>query len=150
METLARVSGDKLVVIVTHNYEQAAPYVTRKITMHDGKIIEDKKIRGNVEVSADDYLSSPAPASAYDPGADYYTDEEEDGGLAVSEVLCYDELTQCYTTRSLIDLSTLKEIRFSCVDRAVTRNADGAILGFDEWQTFVIAHCTANLNNVNV
>ena len=62
-------------------------------------------------------------------------DEEEDGGLAVSEVLCYDELTQGYTTRSLIDLSTLKEIRFSCVDRAVTRNADGAILGFDEWQT---------------
>ena len=85
METLARVSGDKLVVIVTHNYEQAAPYVTRKITMHDGKIIEDKKIRGNVEVSADDYLSSPAPASAYDPGADYYTDDEEDGGYRGSQ-----------------------------------------------------------------
>ena len=85
METLARVSGDKLVVIVTHNYEQAEPYVTRKITMHDGKIIEDKKIGGNVEVSADDYLSSPAPASAYDPGADYYTDDEEDGGYRGSQ-----------------------------------------------------------------
>ena len=46
-----------------------------------------------------------------------------------------DELTQCYTTRSLVDLSALKEIRISCVDRAVTRNADGAIMGFDEWQT---------------
>ena len=44
METLSKVSADKLVVIVTHNYEQAEPYVTRKITMHDGKIIEDKKI----------------------------------------------------------------------------------------------------------
>lgn len=44
METLARVSRDKLVVIVTHNYEQAEPYVTRKLTMHDGKIIEDKRI----------------------------------------------------------------------------------------------------------
>ena len=44
METLSKVSGDKLVVIVTHNYEQAEPYVTRKLTMHDGKIIEDKKI----------------------------------------------------------------------------------------------------------
>ena len=44
METLARVSEDKLVVIVTHNYEQAEPYVTRKLTMHDGKIIEDKTV----------------------------------------------------------------------------------------------------------
>lgn len=45
METLAKVSRDKLVVIVTHNYEQAEPYVTRKLTMHDGSIIEDKKIK---------------------------------------------------------------------------------------------------------
>ncbi len=44
METLGKVSADKLVVIVTHNYEQAEPYVTRKLTMHDGKIIEDKMI----------------------------------------------------------------------------------------------------------
>ena len=44
METLSKVSADKLVVIVTHNYDQAEPYVTRKLTMHDGKIIEDKKI----------------------------------------------------------------------------------------------------------
>ncbi len=45
METLHRIAKDKLVVIVTHNYEQAEPYVTRKITMHDGRIIEDKNIR---------------------------------------------------------------------------------------------------------
>lgn len=42
METLSRVSADKLVVVVTHNYDQAEPYVTRKLTMHDGRIIEDK------------------------------------------------------------------------------------------------------------
>lgn len=44
METLGKISKDKLVVIVTHNYEQVEPYVTRKITMHDGRIIEDKKV----------------------------------------------------------------------------------------------------------
>ena len=44
METLAKVSKDKLVVIVTHNYEQAEPYATRKLTMHDGSIIEDRRI----------------------------------------------------------------------------------------------------------
>ena len=47
METLSRVSHDKLVIVVTHNYEQAEPYVTRKLTMHDGRIIEDKKISRN-------------------------------------------------------------------------------------------------------
>lgn len=50
METLANVAKDKLVVIVTHNYEQAEPYATRKLTMHDGHIIEDKRIkRGNAD-----------------------------------------------------------------------------------------------------
>ncbi|MBQ0018454.1 MAG: ABC transporter ATP-binding protein [Clostridiales bacterium] len=63
METLARVSQDRLVVIVTHNYEQAEPYVTRKLTMHDGKIIEDRRIPRNTKAS--------------DPG--------QDSGNAVSE-----------------------------------------------------------------
>jgi ABC-type multidrug transport system ATPase subunit len=56
METLAKVSEDKLVVVVTHNYEQAEPYVTRKLTMHDGKIIEDKKFPSR-RMSEDDYLA---------------------------------------------------------------------------------------------
>ena len=57
METLAKVSIDKLVVIVTHNYEQAEPYVTRKLTMHDGKIIEDKTIAPPRLSSAEDYIA---------------------------------------------------------------------------------------------
>ena len=42
LKTLKAVSKDKLVVIVTHNYEYVEKYATRKITMSDGKIIEDK------------------------------------------------------------------------------------------------------------
>ena len=45
LETLHNISKEKLVVIVTHNYEQVEKYVTRKITVHDGKIIEDKEVR---------------------------------------------------------------------------------------------------------
>ena len=63
METLAKVSRDKLVVIVTHNYEQAEPYVTRKLTMHDGKIIEDKRIAPARMNSEEDYLNE---VGAYD------------------------------------------------------------------------------------
>lgn len=46
VELLHELSKDKLIVIVTHNYEQVEQYVTRKITMHDGKVVEDKQIRG--------------------------------------------------------------------------------------------------------
>ena len=45
MKLLSELSKDKLVIVVTHNYEQVAPYVTRKITMHDGKILEDVKLK---------------------------------------------------------------------------------------------------------
>ena len=57
METLSKVSRDKLVVIVTHNYDQAEPYVTRKLTMHDGKIIEDKKIALTDAASYEEYVT---------------------------------------------------------------------------------------------
>lgn len=42
---LEKISKDKLVVIVTHNYEQIENLVTRVIKMHDGKVVEDKKIK---------------------------------------------------------------------------------------------------------
>ena len=45
MKLLYEISKEKLVVIVTHNYEQVEKYATRKITMHDGKIILDKKLK---------------------------------------------------------------------------------------------------------
>lgn len=51
-KTLSEISKDKLVIIVTHNYEQVADYVTRKITMHDGRVAEDVKIK-NTEVQSD-------------------------------------------------------------------------------------------------
>ena len=45
IKLLKEISEDKLVIIVTHNYEQVSEYVTRKITMHDGKVLEDKSIK---------------------------------------------------------------------------------------------------------
>ena len=44
MKLLHEVSKDKLVVLVTHNKEEAKEYATRIISMHDGRIIEDKVI----------------------------------------------------------------------------------------------------------
>ncbi len=45
MKLLSEISKERLVVIVTHNYEQVEEYATRKITMSDGKIIEDKVLK---------------------------------------------------------------------------------------------------------
>ena len=42
LELLSEIAKDKLVIVVTHNYDQIEKYVTRKITMHDGRITEDK------------------------------------------------------------------------------------------------------------
>ncbi len=57
MKLLYEISKDKLVVIVTHNYEQVEEYATRKITMHDGKIIMDKKLKkdSNVDIKPSEY-----------------------------------------------------------------------------------------------
>lgn len=41
MELLSELSKDKLVITVTHNFEEAAPYVTRKIRLHDGEVVSD-------------------------------------------------------------------------------------------------------------
>lgn len=48
IKLLSEIAKDKLVIIVTHNYEQVAEYVTRNIKMHDGKILEDRIIRNDV------------------------------------------------------------------------------------------------------
>lgn len=58
VETLGKISRDKLVIVVTHNYEQVEPYVTRKITMHDGRIIEDKHLVPERTMDADDLYDS--------------------------------------------------------------------------------------------
>ena len=50
IKLLKEISKDKLVIIVTHNYDQVEEYVTRKITMHDGRVIEDSKLK---EISDD-------------------------------------------------------------------------------------------------
>ena len=52
IKLLSEISKDKLVIVVTHNYEQVEKYVTRKIKMHDGRVLEDKKIK-EVECNTD-------------------------------------------------------------------------------------------------
>ncbi|MDO5449171.1 MAG: ATP-binding cassette domain-containing protein, partial [Clostridia bacterium] len=50
IKLLSEIAKDKLVIIVTHNFDQVEPYITRKIKMHDGKVLEDTKLR---EIASD-------------------------------------------------------------------------------------------------
>jgi len=49
VKLLSEISKDKLVLVVTHNFEQFQEYATRVIKMNDGKIIEDKKLMEELE-----------------------------------------------------------------------------------------------------
>ena len=57
VKLLKEISKDKLVVVVTHNYEQFEKYLTRRIVMHDGNIILDKREEKieNIEEKVYDY-----------------------------------------------------------------------------------------------
>ncbi len=49
MELIASLSKDKLILIVTHNFEEVKDLVTRKIKIHDGKIVEDIKFKETLD-----------------------------------------------------------------------------------------------------
>ncbi len=44
MKLLHDISKNKLVIVVTHDYDVVEEYATRKIRMHDGEVIEDKQV----------------------------------------------------------------------------------------------------------
>lgn len=52
MALLKELSKGRLVIMVTHNYEQAKAYVTRKIRIHDGKLVLDVPVKEGIEGTA--------------------------------------------------------------------------------------------------
>lgn len=69
IQLLHELSKDKLIIIVTHNYEQVEPYVTRKITMHDGRVAEDKIL--TAETAAEPAKLKPAKAEELSLGSHF-------------------------------------------------------------------------------
>lgn len=92
IKTLKKVSRSKLVIIVTHNYEQVEEYITRKITMHDGKIIEDRKLKTSSDMRdmSEGFSSYLDLDSASSSGAS--NSETPNSGEQSSEVLKSDVL----------------------------------------------------------
>lgn len=59
IKLLASISKEKLIIIVTHNYEQVEPYITRKISMHDGRIAEDKRMK-HTQIVPEEKIEAPS------------------------------------------------------------------------------------------
>ncbi len=48
IELLAQAASDRLVLLVTHDFEEAADYVTRRIVLQDGRVTADSRLREQV------------------------------------------------------------------------------------------------------
>lgn len=59
---LKELSSDRLIIMVTHNYEQAEPYVTRKIRLHDGEVVAD--VRVNAATDREESANKPCRIQA--------------------------------------------------------------------------------------
>lgn len=48
IQLLNNIAKDKLVIVVTHNYDMVAPFITRRVTMADGTVFEDQVIKPSI------------------------------------------------------------------------------------------------------
>jgi putative ABC transport system permease protein len=63
LELLYEISKEKLVILVTHDYDQVKPYATRKIRMYDGEIAEDIEVRPTNKMDIPSIADSKKPIS---------------------------------------------------------------------------------------
>ncbi len=68
VELLSAISRDKLVIVVTHNFEQFEAYATRKIKMYDGKVVEDEKVTQPVRTAGEGSALSFSAAAGHASG----------------------------------------------------------------------------------
>ena len=61
VELLSEISKDKLVIVVTHDFEQFRARATRMIRMHDGRIAEDLRLARRREIKRE-MAQEPEPA----------------------------------------------------------------------------------------
>lgn len=63
MELICSLSKEKLVLIVTHNFDEISDLATRKIKIHDGKIVEDIKFKEFSEDTNEELILDYLPIS---------------------------------------------------------------------------------------
>lgn len=77
IELLGKLSHERLVIMVTHNYEQVEPYVTRRVRLHDGEVVADVPV--NVRRDSDDDKGDDDKDGTGDGGTQDSRQEKGDG-----------------------------------------------------------------------
>lgn len=80
MELLSSLAKDKLIITVTHNYEEAAPYVTRKVRLHDGEVVSDTYV-GQV---SEEKIENETELRALPDALDHDTGDSSEAGEQTS------------------------------------------------------------------
>ena len=75
LDTLKKLSAEKLVIVVSHDREYAAPYADRIIELADGKVIRDVEAQRSAAAAAEKQLVFRA--STVEIPADYHLTEED-------------------------------------------------------------------------
>lgn len=64
IQLLKELSQNRLVIMVTHNYDQAEAYVTRKIRLHDGQIVSDVSVNEETDILPSEAKNETEDAAA--------------------------------------------------------------------------------------
>lgn len=59
MELFGELAKDKLILIVTHDYNEAEPYVTRKLRLNDGEVVMDVQVNSAAAGTAAEPAKTP-------------------------------------------------------------------------------------------
>lgn len=62
VELLSELSKNKLILLVTHNYEEVEPYITRKIRIQDGQVVQDVPVRQDMLIQEQEESEKKAKA----------------------------------------------------------------------------------------
>lgn len=76
---LKELSKDHLVIMVTHNYEQVEPYVTRKVRLHDGDLVLDVQVnQGSKQGTEPQENQEEQTEVTIEPADDLVSDQRDD------------------------------------------------------------------------
>lgn len=66
LQLLAELSQDKLLLVVTHSFDDVKEYATRKIRLFDGSVVEDKIVKPKRDIEEKEEFNIVAPKSKGD------------------------------------------------------------------------------------
>lgn len=66
MKLLKEISPNHIVIVITHNYKQALPFISRNVRLHDGVVVSDEQINAlNEDESIVDNISSKGQDNSF-------------------------------------------------------------------------------------